>query len=394
MNRSDGGTILSGQAKKKKPPPLIAHVIYRLDIGGLENGLVNLINNLPANRYRHAIICMTESTDFQYRIKNDHVICYSLNKKEGKDFWIYFKLWKLLKKLKPDIVHTRNLSALEAQLPALFAGVRGRVHSEHGREGIDMDGRNIKYNFLRRIFRPFIHKFIPLSSELNRWLQAEIKVPVNKIIQIYNGVDTEKFYPTRKQLRFTQFINFTQNNNIIIGTVGRMAVIKDQLTLVRAFIEVLRRDPKLRNKLRLVMIGDGPLYHESMQLLMRANADDLAWLPGYRDDIDDILHIFDIFILPSISEGVSNTILEAMACGLPVIANRVGGNPELIVEGETGILCSSGDHTGLADAVQFYMKNPEILKQHGAAGHARVIDNFSIGEMVRNYMKLYDSLVH
>ena len=102
-------------------PPLIVHIIHRFGIGGLENGLVNLINYLPVDKYQHAIICLTASSSFSKRIQRPDVDIFELHKKDGKDLSVYWKLWKLLRKLKPAIVHTRNLSALEAAVVAAFA---------------------------------------------------------------------------------------------------------------------------------------------------------------------------------------------------------------------------------------------------------------------------------
>jgi len=124
--------------------PLIAHVIHRLDFGGLENGLVNLINRIPPQRYRHAIICMADYSDFARRITNPAVTLHALHKQEGKSVAVYWRLWKLFRELKPDIVHTRNLSALEAAVIAALAGVALRVHGEHGRDSLDIDGLNPK----------------------------------------------------------------------------------------------------------------------------------------------------------------------------------------------------------------------------------------------------------
>jgi len=131
-------------------PPLIAHVIYRLAIGGLENGLVNLINHMPADRYRHVIVCLTDSTEFRDRLVRAEIPVISLRKREGKDLGLQYRLWQLLRRMRPAIVHTRNLPALEFMLPATLAGIRGRVHSEHGLDVNELHGSNAKYNLLRK----------------------------------------------------------------------------------------------------------------------------------------------------------------------------------------------------------------------------------------------------
>src|SRR6266478_6770190 len=146
-------------------PPLIAHVIYGLKIGGVENGLVNLINHMPAERYRHAIVCITDYSDFRLRIRRSDVECYALHKPPGKVPGFYVKVWRLLRRLRPRIVHTRNLATLMAQVPAMLAGAPIRIHGEHGRDMGDLDGSNVKYQRIRRLVRPCVHQYIALSKD-------------------------------------------------------------------------------------------------------------------------------------------------------------------------------------------------------------------------------------
>lgn len=131
--------------------PLVAHIIHRLDVGGMENGLVNLINHMPAERYRHAIVCMTRYTDFSQRIHRDDVSLHALHKREGKDLGVHRRLHRLLRSLRPAIVHTRNLATLEAQATAAAAGVRARIHGEHGWDIGDLDGARTKHRLMRRL---------------------------------------------------------------------------------------------------------------------------------------------------------------------------------------------------------------------------------------------------
>ena len=145
-------------ADKAVDPPLVAHIIYRLDTGGLENGLVNLINRIPVARYRHAIICLTGYSEFRRRIQRGDVEVYALNKPAGNSPLTLFRLWRLLKRLRPEIVHTRNLAALEAALPAALAGVRVRIHGEHGRDVGDLEGSHRQSQLWPRFYGPFAHQ--------------------------------------------------------------------------------------------------------------------------------------------------------------------------------------------------------------------------------------------
>jgi glycosyltransferase involved in cell wall biosynthesis len=187
--------------------------------------------------------------------------------------------------------------------------------------------------------------------------------------------------------------DFASAENLVIGTVGRLETVKNQLTLVQAFLQLLDREPKARERLRLVIIGDGPLRMESTKLLKDANADRLAWLPGERDDVPAIMRFLDLFVLPSLREGISNTILEAMASGLPVVATRVGGNPELVEEGKTGLLIPPVNSIALAHAIRSYLLHPELLSIHGQAGRKRAEDCFSLEKMVSGYTGVYDKLL-
>lgn len=370
--------------------PLVVHVIYRLAIGGMENGLVNLINNMPQDRYRHAIVCIDDYTDFRDRIQRADVKVYALHKKSGHDFAVWWRFWVLLRKLKPAIVHTRNLGALEFQIPALLAGVPCRVQSEHGRDTTDLKGDNKKYLLLRRFLNPVVGRHIALSKDLQDWLVNKVRVNTQHISQIYNGVDTERFKPTVKKASLP-VEKFSDDSSIVIGTIGRMQSEKDQLTLVRAFIILLDSVENGRNRLRLVLVGDGSLRAKAVELLQQANADNLAWLPGNRDDAPQVMQALDIFVLPSLIEGISNTILEAMATGLPVVATEVGGNSELVID-ETGFTVPAADPAAMSKAIQRYTDNPELRKDHGMAGRQRVERLFSMPSMINGYLGVYDNI--
>lgn len=371
-------------------PPLVAHVIFNLDVGGLENGLVNLINHIPESHFRHTIICLTDYSDFRLRIRRNDVTFFALNKPSGIGIVVYLKLWRLIRRLRPDIVHTRNLAALEGQLSAALAGAPIRIHSEHGRDMGDLDGSNRKYQWLRRLHKPLVHHYVALSRDLEGYLHDKINIAPEKITQIYNGVDTELFHPPQGERENLAGPGFDSPDLFIIGTVGRMQGVKDPLTLVRAFILLLQSAPDARKRLRLVMIGEGPLRAEAQRMLDEAGARGLAWLPGARNDIPTIMRGLDLFVLPSLAEGVSNTILEAMASGLPVVATRVGGNSELVEAGRTGQLVPPDDPQAMAETLSRYLDDREECRRQGLAARGKAERFFSIEAMAQNYMNVYD----
>ncbi len=374
-------------------PPLVVHVVFRFDTGGLENGIVNLINRMPTQAYRHAIIALTEiSADFTSRIRRDDVLYFSLNKGNGHGVKLYSQLYRLFRQLAPVIVHTRNLAALEAAFPAWLAGVPVRIHGEHGRDVGDLEGASRKYQWLRRVFRPFVTQYIALSCDLEDYMTDKVGIPALRIAQIYNGVDAELFRPALSGRSLLPDCPFGQATEWLIGTVGRMQPVKDQLTLARAFVRMLELAPGAAKDLRLIMVGDGPLRSSVEALLASAGVAHLAWLPGERSDVAEIMRGLDCFVLPSLAEGISNTILEAMASGLPVIATAVGGNGELVEAGVTGTLVPAEDADIMARALLGYFADRQTAATHGRAGRARVKRLFSLDAMVDRYRREYDSL--
>lgn len=374
-------------------PPLIVHIINRLAIGGLENGLVNLINHMPPDRYRHAIVCLTDFTDFRDRLAKSNIPVVALHKRARHDPGCYVRMWKTLRTLRPAIVHTRNLPTMEHALIAAAAGVSRRIHGEHGRDMYDLDGTNFKYRLLRKALAPSIAHFTAVSKDLSSWLVDTVGVGRDRVSHIYNGVDVERFRPRTGPRKPVGPEGFVRHEHIVIGWVGRMQAVKDPLTLVRAFIHLLDRRPDWRDVIRLVMVGGGPLREEAQWLLRGAGVDDLAWLPGEHAEIPKLMRSMDLFVLPSRAEGISNTVLEAMASGLPVVATRVGGNPELVVDGATGALVPPAEPEAIADVVAAYVQQRDHLTMHGRAARARAETCFSMTAMVNGYLAVYDRVL-
>jgi len=379
--------------KSEPLPPLIAHVIFALGTGGLENGLINLINHMPVNRYRHAIICLTEAHGFEDRIQRPDVEIMCMHKKRGHDFPVYLRVWKALRALKPQIVHTRNFVALESQIPAFFTPDTKRVHGEHGRDMQDLHGLNQKQKTVRRIIQPLVNEYITVSQDLESWLINDVKLPARKIQRIYNGVDAELFYPRNSLQTDLAPPGFIPENGLLIGTVGRLAEVKNQLLLIDGFAHLLSLCPALKRRIRLLIVGDGPMRDKIHARVDEAGIKDMVWLAGDRDDVPELMRLLDIFVLPSLAEGISNTILEAMATGLPIVATRVGGNPELVKEGVNGRLIDAKDFKSLGNALSKMIDDSEATATMARASLRRIQEEFSWNKMVNNYLSVYDKLL-
>jgi sugar transferase (PEP-CTERM/EpsH1 system associated) len=375
-------------------PLLVVHLVEALAAAQSEHGLLSLIRHLPAERYRHAIVCLHDAGDYQAGLREHGVDVVNLHKGEGRDLLHYLRLFRVLRKLQPDLIHTRNRAGLFAQVVAALAGVRRRVHAEYGRELPRRSGRlaGLRARALRRLLCPLIDHFIAVSGELEQWLIESIGAEPARVSQIANGVDSVQFHPRLGPAAAVGPPGFMQDDAFVIGSVGHMDADSSHATLVEAFLRLIASPHPAHARLRLLIVGDGPARAECQAMLHRAGAAQRAWLPGVRPDLPQLLRAMDLFVLPSRVEDRSNAILEAMASGLPVIATSVGCHPDLVHPGFTGILVPPMSPDLLASAVADYCRIPAIAARHGARARSHVIARHSMPAMARDYLAVYDAL--
>ncbi len=216
-------------------------------------------------------------------------------------------------------------------------------------------------------------------------------IPAAKVVRIMNGVDLDRFRPEARDGSFFAGAPFDPSGRVVIGSVTRMQEVKDPVTLARAFVRLVQRG--YGSKACLVLVGDGPLLEDVRRVLSEADADRHAWLVGERDDVASVLHSVDLFALSSRVEGISNTILEAMASGLPVVATGVGGNAELVENGVTGTLVPPRDPEMLAAVLARYVDDERLRREQGRAGRARAESEFGLDGMMARYSEVYDGLL-
>jgi sugar transferase (PEP-CTERM/EpsH1 system associated) len=377
---------------------LVVHVVNHLMMGGMENGMVNLINHLPHNEFRHAVVCVQHDSDFRDRIQRKDVPVFNMHRSKIGVMAMRWQLLRLFRRLRPAIVHSRNLSGLDALAPAWLAGVPRRVHSEHGWEVDNLHGKNWKPALLRRLNAPLVNRYVAVSQDLGNFLTTRAGVATRRISVICNGVDTERFHPVSSSHSTAAHLpdpslaapaNFFQPGVVCVGTAGRLQAVKDQATLIAAVAHLLVADASLRSRLRLVIIGDGPLRGALQSQAQQAGIAELCWFTGASNQVPQCLRLLQVFVLPSLNEGISNTLLEAMASGLPTVVTPVGGNTELVEPGVTGTFFPVGDVAALAAVLAKYLAQPALAQQQGQAARARALDRFSLQAMVRNYRALY-----
>lgn len=368
----------------------VLHVVYSFSIGGLENVIVQLINRLPPQRYEHTVMSLTTISDFKNRIHTDNVRFMALDKQPGHAIPLYPKIFKALRELSPDVVHTCNLAGLEIAPLAWLAGVPLRVHAEHGWDAHDPRGERLRYQRIRKLYRPFVSHYVSVSDDLDRYLDRRIGIPAGRRTLIENGVDTDAFAPSSGEVDAVDGCPFDPRIHWMVGTVGRLQTVKNQPLLARSFVNLLQRYPEMASVARLVIVGEGPLRGEVERILGDANLMHLAWLPGARADVASILRTLGVFVLPSQAEGTSCTLQEAMATALPVIATAVGGTPRLIEHGVTGWLVPSDDADALTDALRHCFTEKALAVRAGQQAKRTVEARYGLASMVDRYARLFE----
>jgi sugar transferase (PEP-CTERM/EpsH1 system associated) len=276
------------------------------------------------------------------------------------------------------VIHTRNWGGSDGIVAARLAGIRSIVHGEHGWDPGDPDGKNPRRLKWRRRFGNMARELTCVSKDIARWLSEDVGVK-RPVTQIYNGVDVDAFCAgdgggaIRRELGVAP-------DAFLAGIVGRLDPIKDHPTLFEAFDTATAGDANAR----LIVVGDGP-ERERLDAL----AGDRILMLGNRRDVPAVMQALDLFVLPSWNEGISNTILEAMACSLPVLATRVGGNPELVDPEATGTLVPAKDVAALAAGLAAYHGSRQFGRTHGSAGRERVCEKFSVKAMVQSYEQVW-----
>ncbi|MFK7964997.1 MAG: glycosyltransferase [Burkholderiaceae bacterium] len=377
-------------------PPLIVHLVYRFATGGLENGLSNLVNALPAQLARHHIIALVGvDQTFASRITSKNCTIENLGANANQQtLRLLPAVYRRLKALKPQLVHTRNVATLECQYAAWIARVPRRVHGEHGWDEADQYGRNRRYTRLRQLTKNVIHQQVALSSRTSDYLKETVGVAGHKLREIHNGVDTKRFEPASDRANDSKPGGWAfSQDNFVIGSVGRLSSVKNQRLMCLAFSALRQRHDHFRQKAKLVIVGDGPDRIQLQQLVAAEDMADAVWFAGDRSDIPQMLQQMDVFCLPSKAEGLSNSVLEAMATGLPIVATDVGGNSEQIDDGVSGLITPSEDANAMANAFEQVFDSTSMGERLGQAARKKAVSCFSLQSMVAEYQQLYTDML-
>jgi len=365
----------------------VVHLVESLEVGGMENGVVNLVSRMDRERFAVSICCLSHPGALAAKLEGSDIPLFTLGWLSGFRPRIITALARELTLRKADVVHTHGwLTLVYGAFACKLAGVPALINGEHGTFHLDQPRRKLAYRLLSLL----VTKFLTVSYSLRDQLVDVLHIPIGKIVTIPNGVDAGKFSPRShahiRQVKEKLGIPVAAQ---VIGSTGRLEPVKNYDMLLRAFARIRPEFPQLR----CLLIGDGSRRRHLEQLASELGIAEAVIFLGKVNNPYDILPVLDVFVLTSFSEGMSNTILESMACAKPVVATDVGGNREMVMDGRNGILVESGNVPQLAEALAVLLRDEGKIALYGSNSRKIVEENYSISSMVSAYEAVYADIL-
>ena len=373
-------------------PRTLFQIVDSLRVGGAEQFVVNMLRFHDRSRYSPVCICLRSPLDthLEATVRQMGIPLYFLEVTEKRLHWVHdLKLDALFKKYQPAIVHTHLGGIVHAFVLSMKYRTPARVHTLHTvaqQEWGIGPGRRVRL----LAFRYRVGSFVPvaIAEEIGRTFKALYNCP--DPILIPNGIPTDVFFPDREvRQRMRQELRVAPQTIVFIH-VGRFAPVKNHEMLATAFAQLCSMGDC---PVELWLVGDGELCETVRHQVRAMGVGDCVRFLGRRSDIGDLLRAADVFVFPSRWEGNPLSVMEAMATGLPVIATAVGGVPELVEDGVSGILIPNEDRDALVAAMQLLVQQPDLRAQMGQAARCRAVERFDIRQTVRAYEALYEEIL-
>lgn len=384
----------------------VIHIITRLDKGGsAQNTLLTCLG--LTERYElvlvHGLSPESQMTDWEKQSVDSEIkeakkkgvkvirIPYLVRRIEPvQDIGAFFSLLKLMIKEKPAIVHTHTSKAgILGRCAAKLAGVPIIVHTPHGHVfyGHFSPLASRLFVIVERLMAFITDRMIALTEgERNDYIALSVCDP-DKIVTIHSGVEIDRYMKAEVNIEDKKRSLGLNPKSLVVGIVGWLLPIKGPMYLLKAMARVWQSHPEIK----LVFVGKGELEDELRTETFRMGVSERVTFLGWRDDIPEIMHALDIFVLPSLNEGMGRVLVEAMAAGKPIVASRVGGIPDLVKHGQNGFLVGPGDIEGLSLAIRKLLIDKKMRDEMGRRGRTMALD-FGVEKMVEKIDELYSSL--
>jgi glycosyltransferase involved in cell wall biosynthesis len=367
--------------------PTLAYVVHSLDPGGTEKLVVEMSLAFAAE-YRVVVFCLDVPGLWASRLRENGIPVHCVWRQSGFDALVPGKLARLCRHYDVQLIHAHQctpwlyaaLSRLRHRRPKLLLEEHGRFYPE-----VDSPKRRL-FNGL--VTKRLTHRFVAVSNDVRERLVRYEGLDAGRIEVVYNGVALDP--PLTPEARTALRAEFGFGpDDFVVGTVGRFDPIKNLPMLVDALAAARLANPHVCG----LLIGDGPERAVVESGLEATGLKRDVRLTGFRDDARRLVQALDLFVLASYSEGTSMALLEAMGFGVPVAVTRVGGNPEVVTDGETGWLVKSGDVQGLTRVIAQAASDEPLRRARAAAARRRYVENFSFDRMLDAYRQRYAEML-
>ena len=354
--------------------------------GGLERVLIDILSNLDRSRFNPFFCSLLDPVEEMYRkLERLDVPSTVLGKGEGISWSLVFRLARLLHRKRIDLVNTHDIGATLYGAPAArLAGIELIVHTDHSQ----ILTINRLMPVYRWIMQHLVIRTITVSMDLEDYLVKEIMVDRSKIVTIPNGIDSSRFTIDRDSTPLRNELGIPVDS-LVIGTIGRLTEQKGTSYLIDAFADLSKRV----SNASLVIVGDGELRGDLKHRAEGTGAGDRIFFTGIRDDVPDLLRMFDVFVLSSLWEGQPITIMEAMAAGKPIVATDVGGNGEILRSGDFGLLVPAGDAGKISTAVTSLLTDRPMAGDLGERARQQAVSNLDSYSMTKRYEAVFKSMI-
>ncbi len=359
----------------------ILYVALDLDLGGLQRIVHLLIEGLDRRRFEPVLCCFDRGGVFYDTLRAEGVAGCILHRRPGPfDTVLLRNLIRYVRENSITVIHSQNACALYAGLAGLLTGVPV-IHTDHGR--LVPDKRTAVWEDW--LASHCLHAIVGVSEELTTYLNSHLGIAAKKLKTIVNGVDTDRFIPlTREQKNRLRAQSGLAPNDLVLGTVCRFDPIKNLPFMISSMPEIVKRVPHAK----LVIVGEGPMRQSLEKMIQALDMTRHIAIWPRREDIEQVMPQFDVYVCTSLSEGTSMTILEAMACGLPVVASAVGGNCS-IVDSASGILCPLNDSDAYISNIVRLLLDPLWAASMGAQSRSRAEKVYPVSRTAHRYQALY-----
>jgi glycosyltransferase involved in cell wall biosynthesis len=362
----------------------ILHLTETSEPGGSETVLAHIAKNLDPNRYR-SLVCLLNKgwlSDHLRKIGVDYVV---IENKRPFDPVFLTELVSLIKHKKINLIHAHEFAMNVYGSVASRIALVPMIGTIHGK-GYFTDKQ--RRAFVYKLALGLCSQVVAVSEDLKRYITIVLKINPKRILTIYNGINLNEYPITNSPMEIRNQLSIPPGT-VVAGTVGSLFEVKGLPYLLEAAKKIITCFPDFK----LLIAGEGNQEAALNEEIIALKLQETVKFLGFRDDVPKLLNLFDIYVCSSISEGLSLSILEAMAAGKPVVATAVGGNPELIIHGQNGFLVPSKDPEALAQKVLVLLKDKNLRESMGKKGRVIVEKKFSLKKMIENYQNLYEKLL-